>query len=144
MKLLQAVTPEVFQTLQPYVCVLPTQGLQTKMNINTLPPVMIQALHSSITESLALSVYQEGGAAFSTLSAFYQRSQIDILFKQPNVEAQWNALLSVQTLFIHAEAEVVMETSVHDSYALLGRAQNGSAVTLQRAQSPFRTHDTVE
>ncbi len=144
LKLLQAVTAEIYQTLQPYVCVLPTQRLQTKMNINTMPAVMIQALNPSITESLALSVYQEGSAAFSTLNAFYQHSQIAIIVEQPNIKAQWNELLSVQTRYIHAEAEVVMENSVHDSYALLMRAQNGSAITLQRAQSPFRILDEVE
>lgn len=144
LKLLQAVTPEVFEQIHPYVCVLPVQPAVTKMNANTLPPVMIRALHPSISEALALSLYQDGSASFSQLSVFFQHSEMNIISSKEGVREQLGELLSVQTRFIQAEAEVVMENSVHDSYILLRRAEDGAAMALQRAQSPFRLLDTVE
>lgn len=145
LNLLQAVTPTVYRSLKPYVCVLPVlRRGASKMNINTLSPVMIRALHPNISEALALSIYQEGGAAFSQLSGLYQHGDMAVLSQQNGVKEVWNQLLSVQTLYIQAEAEVVMENSIHDSYALLFRNDNGAAITLQRAQSPFRQIDTVE
>lgn len=145
LNLLQAVTPAVYEELKPYVCVLPVlRRGASKMNINTLSPVMIRALHPSISEALALNIYQEGGAAFAQLSDLYQHGDMAVLSQQKGVKEVWNQLLSVQTRYIQAEAEVVMENSIHDSYALLRRADNGAAITLQRAQSPFRHFDTVE
>ena len=144
LQLLKAVTPEIYQVLQPYVCVLPVHGVATRMNINTLPPVMIQALHVSITESLALGVYQDGSAAFNQLAAFYQHSQMAYISGQDGVKEQWAELISVQTRHLQAQAEVVMENSVHESFVLMYRSDDGSAVSLQRAQSPFRITNAVK
>ncbi|WP_154222196.1 type II secretion system minor pseudopilin GspK [Marinicella rhabdoformis] len=144
LKLLQAVTPEIYDVIHPYVCVLPAQSRVTKMNINTLPPIMIRALNPSISEALALSVYQDGSASFSQLNAFYEHSEMSIITSRAGVKEQLTDLLSVQTRYIQAEAEVLMESSVHDSYILLRRGGDGAAVALQRAQSPFRLLDAVE
>ena len=63
---------------------------------------------------------------------------------QDGVKEQWAELISVQTRHLQAQAEVVMENSVHESFVLMYRSDDGSAVSLQRAQSPFRITNAVK
>ncbi len=135
--LLDAITPEIHQSLQPYLCVLPVRGPATRMNINTMPPLMIRALHNSITPPVANSIYQDGQAHFNRLNDFFQKGEIQILSNQTGFKERMEQLISTQTTHIEAQSSVQMENSLQISYALLRRANDGSAMILQRSQSPF-------
>ncbi len=137
LQLLDAITPSIFDALKPYVCVLPVTGLSTKMNVNTMPPLLLRALDQRITVPLANSLYQDGRAHYNSLDAFFQTSDMAIITNSQGIKEQFATLLSVQTRYIEAQASVSIENSLHVNYALLRRTDRGASVVIQRSQSPF-------
>lgn len=135
--LLGAVTPDIHQALKAYLCVLPNRGGPTRMNINTMPPLMIRALHTSITPPVANSIYQDGQAHFNRLDDFFQKGEIQILSNQSGFKERMAQLIGTQTTHIEAQSSVQMNNSLQISYALLQRGNDGAAIILQRSQSPF-------
>lgn len=135
--LLDGISHQVYQSLSQFVCVLPTQSEPSKMNVNTMPPIMLQALSEQISQPLALSIYQEGKANFSDLNQFFNHSHLAVLSNTPAFKENLSQLISVQTRFIQAKVEVNIEDRFYRSYALLKRTESGKGMVLQHAQVPF-------
>lgn len=135
--LLDGLDQQTYQSLSRFVCVLPTQAEPTKMNVNTMPPIMLQALNTQISSSLALALYQDGEANFSNLSQFFSYSRLAVLSNSPGFIETVSQLVGVQTRFIQAEAEITIEDGFYRSYALLRRTESGKGMVLQHAQIPF-------
>ena len=57
LRLVKGMTPEIIQKLSRFVTVFPQEG-ESKLNINTADPIVIQALDSSITPSMAAEIVQ--------------------------------------------------------------------------------------
>ncbi len=137
LKLLAGMDDDQFQRLLPYVSALPIENGATKMNINTMPPLMIKALDPAIKEQLAIRIYQQGQASFTRLDDFYEFEGVKFLLElQPNKEII-NQLIDVQTLFLQAKTQVDFKESSHLAYALLKRNDNGASQVLMRSSAPF-------
>jgi len=137
LRLIAGMDESQFNQLAPYVTALPVNNRATLMNINTLPPVMIKALDTSISEELAVRIYQQGQASFTHLDDFFGYDDMRYL---PGLEDSKNILkqlIDVQTGFLQARTEVTFDEHRYQSYALLLRRNDGSARVLMRAPIPF-------
>lgn len=135
--LLDGLDSDVYQLLSRFVCVLPSQAEPSKMNINTIPPVMLQALNAQISSALALALYQDGNANFSDLKQFFSYGQVAVLSNTPGFRETVSQLVGVQTRFIQATVKVNTADGLYQSYALLKRVASGKGIVLQRSQIPF-------
>jgi general secretion pathway protein K len=57
LRLVKGMTPEIIERLLHYATVYPREG-ESKININTADPIVIQALDPSITQSMAAEIIQ--------------------------------------------------------------------------------------
>jgi len=136
LRLLDGMTDVDFATLAPHVTALPVSNQATKMNVNTLSPVLLKALHPLITEEKALQLYQEGQADFMRLDDFFNHPAIRFELQQAQ-RTQLQAMVGVQTLFLQAQSLVQMGDSQYVQYALLARSSDGSAQVIYRSMRPF-------
>jgi general secretion pathway protein K len=58
LRLIKGMTPEIIEKLSKVVTVYPNEGGDSKVNINTADPLVIQALDPRITQSIATAVVQ--------------------------------------------------------------------------------------
>ncbi|HXF93695.1 MAG TPA: type II secretion system minor pseudopilin GspK [Nitrospiraceae bacterium] len=56
--LIKGMTKEIVQRLEPYVTVYPQNGADGRVNLNTAPPIVIQALDPRITPGMAAEIVQ--------------------------------------------------------------------------------------
>jgi len=134
--LLDGLSAEDFERLSPYISTLPIQNTATKMNVSTIPPVMISALHSQISNDMAVRLYQEGRADYLKLEDFFQHEAIRYAVNN-DIKTELQQLLSNQTLHLQASSLVQMESSVFVMYALLFRRSTGNAQVISRSTSPY-------
>ncbi len=134
--LLDRMDSESFQQLAPYVSTLPITNQPTKMNVNTIPPILLSALHPQITDDKALRLYQNGQANFTDLTAFYAHESIQYVL-DTTIRSKMDQLISTQTLHLQASSLVQMESSQFVMYALLQRAPTGNAIALSRSLNPY-------
>jgi len=137
LKLLAGLDEDQFQRLLPYVSALPIENGATKMNINTLQPIMIKALDPAIKEELAIRIHQQGQANFTRLDDFYQFEEMKFLLELKQNKDIINQLIDVRTLFLQAKTQVDFKESSHLAYALLKRNNNGASRVLMRSSTPF-------
>lgn len=137
LQLLAGMDDDQFQRLRPYVSALPIENSPTKMNINTLPSIMIKALDPAIKEELAIRIYQQGQANFTRIEDFYEFEDLSYLPELQNNKEIVNLLIGVQTLFLQAKTQVDFKESSHVAYALLKRDDNGASRVLMRSSAPF-------
>jgi general secretion pathway protein K len=137
LSLLDGLSAGDFARLSPYISALPVQSVATRMNVNTLPPVMLSALDIQITNEMAVRLYQEGRADFLKLEDFFQHEAIRYLPARDVVQTEIRKLASTQTLFLQASSLVQMEDSSLVMYALLARSNTGNARVISRSSSPY-------
>lgn len=137
LRLLATMDDQQFQRLLPYVGVLPVTNGATKMNINSLPAIMIRALDNEIEEKLALRIYQQGQANFTQLDAFFQFEEMKFRLGVQERRDSITQLIGVKTRFLQAKTQVDFKESSHIEYALLQRDNSGASRVLMRSSVPF-------
>lgn len=138
LSLLDGLSAEEYQRLSAYVSALPVSGNQpTRMNVNVMPAVMLSALHSQITNDMALRLYQEGQANYFNLDEFFDDEAIRFVPVKEVKNKEIAPLISAQTLFLQASSVVQMENNHFIIYALLARNTDGSARVISRSMSPY-------
>lgn len=137
LQLIAGIDNQQFKQLLPYVTALPVSHQATKMNINTLAPVMIKALDNNMTEELALRIHQQGQASFTQMQDFYQFEDMRYMAEIQNNKELISELIDVQTRFMQARTYVTFAESRHHMYALLIRRDNGASNVLMRSSVPF-------
>lgn len=136
LSLLDGLNDTDFERLSPYISTLPVTNVATKMNVNTMPAVMLSALHPLITNEMALRLYQEGRASHLTLAAFFLDNSIQYVLND-DIKNLIRPLISTQTLHLQASSLVQMEGSRFLMYALLQRNNTGEATVISRSMSPY-------
>lgn len=127
-----------FKQLSPYVTALPVMQSSSLMNINTLPPVMIKALDPAISEELAVRIYQQGEASFTRMDDFYRFDKdIEFLPGLNDKKPVFEQLVGVQTRYLQARTDVVIDDHSYSQYALLHRRNNGASQVVMRSPIPF-------
>ncbi len=134
--LLDGLSAENYQRLVPYVTVLPVLNQATYMNVNTMSPVMLNALDPKITKDMAMRLYQNGSADYLQVDGFFQDPSIQYALP-PEVQKELRFLISTQTRYLQASSLVQMEGSNFVMYALLYRDATGRARVLNRSLSPY-------
>ncbi len=136
LSLLDGFSADDYAQLSPYVSALPVQNGATRMNVNTMPPVMLSALHTQISKEMALRLYQEGRADHLTVNDFFLDEPIKFKLDD-RIKTSIKPLISTQTLYLQASSLVQMEGSDFVMYALLARTAAGSAQVISRSLSPY-------
>ncbi len=141
--LLDGMDAETHQILSQYLVALPPINDQpTRMNVNTMPPVMIKALSPLISNDMAVRLYQSGQADFLRLEDFFTHESIRYKLND-DVKQSIRPMLSVQTRHFQASALVQMEASSFVMYAMLNRRTDGSARVISRSLSPYMPNPLV-
>ncbi len=143
LRLIAGMDEAQFNQLAQYVTVLPVTQKPTLMNINTLPPVMIKALDTAISEELAIRIYQQGQASFTQLDDFFQFDEMIYLASLQEKKPIFKQLIDVQTRYLQARTEVTFGEHRYQMYALLQRLDHGAARALMRSPIPFLTSDLI-
>lgn len=136
--LLDGLTVEDYQKLINYVTVLPVIGGQTtKMNVNTISPPLLKALHPQITNEMALQLNQNNAANFANINDFFEHNSVKYVLFEPALRQQIRAIADVKSLWLEAGATVQMEGQVFQMFALLKRALSGEARVVYRTLIPL-------
>ncbi|MCX7544269.1 type II secretion system minor pseudopilin GspK [Marinicella gelatinilytica] len=143
LRLIAGMDDSQFNQLLPYVTALPVTNGATLMNINTLPPVMIKALDNSISEELAIRIYQQCQASFTTMEDFYKFDTIQYLDNIKQIKPILNQLIGVQTRYMQARTEVAFKDNRQHGYVLLWRRNNGASQVVMRSPVPFLPSNLV-
>lgn len=134
--LLDGLSADDFNRLAPYVSALPVTNQATRMNVNTMAPVMFNALTDLITPEMSLRLYKNGSAQYQTMADFEQDSTI--VYAVPEaIKSKIRTLLSTKTLHLQASSLVQMDGSEFVQYALLQRTPVGNARVISRSLSPY-------
>lgn len=137
LRLIAGMNEDQFNQLAPYVTALPVSQGASLMNINTLPPVMIKALDLSISEELAVRIYQQGQASFTQLDDFFNFEDMVNLEGLQDKKVIFRQLIDVKTDFLQARTEVTFGEHRYQMFALLQRLNNGASRVLMRSLTPF-------
>ncbi len=136
--LLDGLSPEDYQKLIPYVTVLPVFDANgTKMNVNTLSPPLLKALHLAIANEMALQLNQNNAANFQSMNDFFQHKSVQYALFDTSIQNEIRDLADVQTRWLQAEATIQMEGQVFQMYALLKRNITGDARVIYRSLTPL-------
>ena len=139
LKLIDGIDDATYQRLITYVTVLPVQGnLPTKMNVNTMPTLLLKSLDITITTKDALILFSEGSANNKTLQDFYRQPAIQYLSLN-NEAKQLSRLISTQSSWFQARVDVTMDESLFTKYAILYRP-NSIATIKQLSDTAFIPH----
>ncbi len=92
LRLVQGVTPQVFNQLAPHVSVIPVATQATAVNVNTATVEVLMALHPLITRPIAESLYQEGRANFESETAFLNHSELRVHFQTLSLLSSTNRI----------------------------------------------------
>ncbi|WP_395377111.1 type II secretion system minor pseudopilin GspK [Marinicella sp. W31] len=141
LQLVNGISTDIYQRLVQYVCVVPVQQLNaqevaSRMNVNTLPPVMIKALHPGISRQLAVAVHQEGTASFRSLDEFIDypsMRRIGLRALAPYL----SELIAVNSGYLQAEAVINMEGRIYRYFILLNKTVGGLVQVMQWSAVPF-------
>jgi general secretion pathway protein K len=129
MLLVNGVTEEILSKLAPFVTVIP-DGVVTRINVNTCPPLLLQVLGEQMTaadaESLA-SVREEEG--FESIEEFLQRPE---LAGEANVTAEPMATLSSDYFRVTSQVRIARINLATDS-VVKRNAANKAVTVIQRA-----------
>jgi len=140
LKLVDGISENLYRRLVQYVCVLPVEIINGEevpavMNINTIPPVMIKALHPSISSQLAVALHQEGNAAFRSLNDFYDYPSLRRLGLRTQAP-YLSDLIAVYSDYLQGEIRVNMEGRIYRYYVLISKGI-GYAEFLQWSSVPL-------
>ncbi len=135
--LLDGLSVEDYQRLLAYVTVLPVIGQATKMNINTMSPPLLKALHHQITNEMALQINQNNAANFTTMNDFFGYKSVQYILFDSSIRNDIRVLADVKTLWLQAAATIQMEQQLFQMYALLRRNLSGDARVIYRSLTPL-------
>ncbi|MEM6573827.1 MAG: type II secretion system minor pseudopilin GspK [Pseudomonadota bacterium] len=76
LRLIDGVTPPVFDALEPHVSVLPAASQVTPINVNTATVPVLMSIDALITRPVAESLFQNGRANFESINAFLNHSEL--------------------------------------------------------------------
>ncbi len=139
--LLDGLSSDEFNRLLPHVTALPISNQATRMNVNTMSPLLLMALDPLISGEIALRLNQNNQADFTDLNAFFDHEAIRYVLN--NVRPSIEGLISVQTRYLQASALIQMDDNSFVTYALLRRDDAGQARVLSRSFSSFLTQPLV-
>jgi general secretion pathway protein K len=143
--LLEGVGPAELEVMLRYLVALPLNGTNsTKMNVNTLSPPLLKALSQVISNDMAVRLYQNGDARFTSMDQFFQHESIRFALFQGESQNPIRLLADVKTTDLQGTATVQMDGSSHQMYALLRRNNSGAARVIMRAVSPFVQANLLE
>lgn len=136
LKLIEGVSPNIYQRLVNYVTVLPVQGSnQTKMNVNTMSVLLLKSLDTAVTTKDALILFSEDASSNKSITEFFQQPAIRYL-GLGDESKQLDKLISTQSQWFQAAVEVRMDESLFTHYALLYRP-NSIAAIKQLSDTPL-------
>lgn len=136
LSLLDGLSQTDFARLSPYISTLPIQNGATRMNVSTMPPLLLSALHSQISNDMAVRLYQDGRADYLRIEDFFQHETLRYTLSEL-IRNEIKPLISTQTLYLQASSLVQMEDSGFVMYALLARYSSGEARVISRSSSPY-------
>lgn len=134
--LIDGLSREDYNLLAPYISALPVASIASRMNVNTLAPVMLKALDVLITPDMAVRLYQDGRANFTDVNTFFQDPTI-IYAVPEEVKNKIRPLISTQTTYLQAASLIQMEGSELTHFALLKRNIAGDARVINRSLSTY-------
>lgn len=134
--LIDGLSPEDFSLLAPYISALPIQGEATRMNVNTMAPVMFKALDVLITPEMAVRLYKDGKANYLDLEQYFEDPSIRFIILN-ELRNKLRPLIGVQTTYLQASSLIQMEGSEFTHFALLKRNAAGDARVLNRSLSTY-------
>jgi general secretion pathway protein K len=120
--LVQNVTPEMYQKLQPHITALP--GTST-LNVNTLSEVVFLSLSPDLDVSEFIK--QREDEAFDSVEEFIERLKVPV-----EVEG-----LSVDTRFFRAYGQVLQGEQTFNLRSLIYRDKEGKTIVLNRTLGLF-------
>ena len=140
LQLVDGISDDIYQRMIQYMCVLPVEIINGEevpsvMNINTVPPVMIKALHPAISRQLAVAVHQEGNAAFRSLDEFLNYPSIQRIGLRAQLP-YLSDLFAVYSDYLQGEVLVNMEGRIYRYFVLISKGV-GYAEFLQWSSVPL-------
>ena len=133
-KMVAGINERIFQRLKGFVTVLPIVGnTVTKMNVNTVPTLLIMSLDDRISSQEALALYQNGAASNQKLADFFnQRAIINYNLNQEALKI----IIDTKSNWFHAEINVNMGQSNFKKFALISRF-SPTPIVVQWSTTPF-------
>jgi len=143
--LLDGLSVDDWNKLEPYVVAIPLQAQQpTKMNVNTMSPILIKALSTLITNDMAVRLNNNNQAEYQSMDDFFQQESVRYVLLDSEIKNQIKQLADVQTRELQASARVQMDDQLFEMYALLRRNSIGEARVLSRSPVPFIKNTLLE
>ncbi len=120
--LVQHVTTEIFELLQPHITALPPP---TSINVNTMSTVIYESLADDIDASKLIE--ERGDDVFESIEDFVERMQLPI-------ETEG---LSVDTQYFRTHGQVVQGDQIYNLTSLVYRSSSGKTMVLNRTLGQF-------
>jgi general secretion pathway protein K len=118
LRLIKGMTPEIMAKLAKLVTVYPNEG-QSKVNLNTADPLVIQALDSKITQSVAADIIQS--RPYKTIQELDRVSSFEDIGKMLRTLNVYD----VQSNLFLARMTVKVNEVTRNAVVVLQREQNG-------------------
>lgn len=126
LRLVRGVDADIYGRLAPYVCALPPG---TRLNINTASVPVLMSLSSSMTQSLAERIWQNGRANVTDLNQIAQMLLPLGQSIQPVL-----ALLDIRSGYFLARGEIVLDDVPFTFYSLIERNAGAGVRVLARSR----------
>ena len=123
LRLIKGMTPEIIEKLSKLVTVYPSEG-QSKVNLNTADPLVIQALDSDITQGMAAEIVQ--ARPFKTIVELDRVSSFEDIGKKLRPEN----LYDIKSNLFLARMMVTVNEVTRNATVVLQRDQNGTGSVL--------------
>ena len=137
--LIKGVDYEKYQALAPYVTALPSH--ETKINVNTAPPLVLSAIEIKLTPQDGEALVQtrtDKDDAFGSIDDFLGQSEITNLNLQPDeIEKLKTKVLDVKSEYFLLTAMAEFDQSTAHLSSLLKRDPNGAVHVLMRSRGAF-------
>ena len=136
LRLIEGINEEIYQRLKQFVTVLPLlSNSPTKLNVNTVPAVLLKSLDDQISQRDALLLYKEGGASYRDIGVFFS----DPIIRFYNLgQTDIQQLVDTKTEWFDAQIMVTMESNLYQRHALMLRKGNNAVVNQWSATAFFQ------
>ena len=119
---------ETFQQIEPYVCALATNNVETSININTASAEVLQSLSAKLTENLASDIIaRRDETPFNDLKEFTSFAKLGTIIKDTSNLSTSSDYFLLRTQAIIGQANKVM-------YSIIYRDDTGKTKTISRTQ----------
>lgn len=128
LRMIWGMTPERYLLIEPYVTALPVNNGPTLMNVNTLPPWLMQALIMSSTENQIQNLMEVSGEqGFLNTEQFFENLQLEAE-SQPLIQEALAEKISVNSDYFLVVSQAGLEPYALTLYSLLYRPEGGSEI----------------